>query len=84
MTRSSEMEDINAEFGQADVAIIPGANDVVQPAAAHQGQPIYGMHAHPKHARPDSDRQQASDGRRLCEPGQRTLLLDKTQAMVFG
>ena len=28
-----EMEDINAEFGQADVAHHPGANDVVNPAA---------------------------------------------------
>jgi NAD(P) transhydrogenase subunit beta len=38
-----EMEDINGEFGQADVAIILGANDVVNPAAQVKGSPIYGM-----------------------------------------
>lgn len=38
-----EMEDINGEFGQADVAIILGANDVVNPAALQKGTPIYGM-----------------------------------------
>jgi NAD(P) transhydrogenase subunit beta len=38
-----EMEDINAEFGQADVAIILGANDVVNPAAHVKGSAIYGM-----------------------------------------
>ena len=38
-----EMEDINAEFGQADVAIILGANDVVNPAALQKGSAIYGM-----------------------------------------
>ncbi|MDF1486028.1 NAD(P)(+) transhydrogenase (Re/Si-specific) subunit beta [Ramlibacter sp. H39-3-26] len=38
-----EMEDINPEFGQADVAIILGANDVVNPAAHVKGSPIYGM-----------------------------------------
>ena len=38
-----EMEDINAEFGQADVAIILGANDVVNPAAHVKGRAIYGM-----------------------------------------
>ncbi len=38
-----EMEDINGEFGQADVAIILGANDVVNPAAMIKGSPIYGM-----------------------------------------
>lgn len=38
-----EMEDINGEFGQADVAIILGANDVVNPAAHIKGSPIYGM-----------------------------------------
>jgi H+-translocating NAD(P) transhydrogenase subunit beta len=38
-----EMEDINGEFGQADVAIILGANDVVNPLALQKGSPIYGM-----------------------------------------
>ncbi len=38
-----EMEDINGEFGQVDVAIILGANDVVNPAAYTKGSPIYGM-----------------------------------------
>jgi NAD(P) transhydrogenase subunit beta len=38
-----EMEDINGEFGQTDVAIILGANDVVNPAAHTKGSPIYGM-----------------------------------------
>ena len=38
-----EMEDINGEFGQVDVAIILGANDVVNPAAMIKGSAIYGM-----------------------------------------
>jgi len=38
-----EMEDINGEFAQADVAIILGANDVVNPAALVKGSAIYGM-----------------------------------------
>jgi NAD(P) transhydrogenase subunit beta len=38
-----EMEDINPEFGQVDVAVILGANDVVNPAAMQKGSPIFGM-----------------------------------------
>ncbi len=38
-----EMEDINGEFGQVDVAIVLGANDVVNPAALTKGSAIYGM-----------------------------------------
>jgi len=38
-----EMEDINGELGQVDVAVILGANDVVNPAALTKGSPIYGM-----------------------------------------
>jgi H+-translocating NAD(P) transhydrogenase subunit beta len=38
-----EMEDINSEFGDADVALVLGANDVVNPLAYEKGSPIYGM-----------------------------------------
>jgi len=38
-----EMEDINGEFGQADVVLVLGANDVVNPAAKDPKSPIAGM-----------------------------------------
>ena len=38
-----EMEDINSDFGQADVVLVLGANDVVNPAARTPGSPIFGM-----------------------------------------
>jgi NAD(P) transhydrogenase subunit beta len=39
-----DLEEINAEFSGADVALVIGANDVVNPAArTNKSSPIYGM-----------------------------------------
>ncbi|WP_278652708.1 NAD(P)(+) transhydrogenase (Re/Si-specific) subunit beta, partial [Pandoraea pnomenusa] len=39
-----EMDEINGEFGQTDVVLVLGANDVVNPAAKNDPQsPIAGM-----------------------------------------
>jgi NAD(P) transhydrogenase subunit beta len=39
-----EMDDINPDLAQTDVALVVGANDVVNPAARHdQNSPIFGM-----------------------------------------
>jgi NAD(P) transhydrogenase subunit beta len=42
--RLVEMEDVNSDFPQADVALVIGANDVTNPAArTDRNSPIYGM-----------------------------------------
>jgi len=42
--RLIEMDDINGEFPQCDVALVIGANDVTNPAArSDKSSPIYGM-----------------------------------------
>jgi NAD(P) transhydrogenase subunit beta len=43
-TALAEMDDINPDMPQVDVAIVVGANDVVNPAARHdKASPIFGM-----------------------------------------
>lgn len=42
--RLYDMDEINDRFGEADIALVIGANDVVNPAARNDpGSPIYGM-----------------------------------------
>jgi NAD(P) transhydrogenase subunit beta len=42
--RLVEMDEINGDFPQCDLALVIGANDVVNPAARHdKSSPIYGM-----------------------------------------
>jgi NAD(P) transhydrogenase subunit beta len=43
-TQLKEMDEANPEFSRTDVAVIVGANDVVNPDARNnKGSPIYGM-----------------------------------------
>jgi NAD(P) transhydrogenase subunit beta len=43
-TQLKEMDDANPEFSRTDVALVVGANDVVNPDARNnEGSPIYGM-----------------------------------------
>jgi NAD(P) transhydrogenase subunit beta len=43
-TQLKEMDEANPEFSRTDVAVVVGANDVVNPdARANTGSPIYGM-----------------------------------------
>jgi NAD(P) transhydrogenase subunit beta len=41
--RLKEMDEINEDFGDTDVALVIGANDVVNPLAREEGSPISGM-----------------------------------------
>ncbi len=42
--RLYELDDINSEFSESDLAIVVGANDVINPSAnTAEGTPIYGM-----------------------------------------
>jgi len=78
-----EMEDINSEFPQADVALILGANDVVNPLAEQKGSPIYGMpiiDAYKARSVIVNKRSMASGYAGLDNP---LFYLDKTM-MVFG
>jgi NAD(P) transhydrogenase subunit beta len=42
--RMLDLDEVNSEFAQTDVALVIGANDVTNPAARHdESSPIYGM-----------------------------------------
>jgi NAD(P) transhydrogenase subunit beta len=79
-----EMDQINDEFKSADVALVVGANDVVNPAArSSTGSPIYGM--------PILNADQAKNVvfmKRSMRPGfagiDNELLYDPKTVMLFG
>jgi len=79
-----EMEEINPEFAEADVALVVGANDVVNPAARDdKTAPIYGM--------PILNVDQAGQVvflKRSMRPGfagiENELLFDPKTSLLFG
>ena len=79
-----EMDEINSDFKQADVVLVVGANDVVNPAAeTTPGAPIYGMpilHANQAH--------QVVFMKRSMRPGfagiENELLYEPTTTLLFG
>ena len=79
-----EMEDINPQFPQADVVLVVGANDVVNPAAKNDpSSPIYGM--------PILDVENAKHiivNKRSMNPGyagiENELFYNTKTAMLFG
>jgi len=83
-TQLFEMDEINPEFPQTDVALVIGANDVTNPAArSDQSSPIYGM--------PILDVDKAASivvMKRSMNPGfagiDNELYLDPKTTMLFG
>jgi NAD(P) transhydrogenase subunit beta len=79
-----EMDEVNPEFPRTDVALVVGANDVVNPAARDEpGSPIYGM--------PILDVDSARNIvflKRSMRPGfagiENALLFDPKTIMLFG
>ena len=78
-----EMDDINGEFGNTDVVLVLGANDVVNPLAHDKGSAIHGMpilEAHKARTVIVNKRSMASGYAGLDNP---LFYMDKTM-MVFG
>jgi NAD(P) transhydrogenase subunit beta len=79
-----EMDEINGEFKQADVVLVVGANDVVNPAAkTSPSAPIYGMPILNA-----SDARQIIFMKRSMRPGfagiENELLFDPKTTLLFG
>jgi H+-translocating NAD(P) transhydrogenase subunit beta len=83
-TALKEMDQINPEFPQTDVALVIGANDVVNPAARNEpGSPIYGMpilNVDQAHQIVVMKRSMATGFAGIDNP----LFLDPKTAMLFG
>ncbi len=79
-----EMDEVNGEFKQADVVLVVGANDVVNPAAkTTPGAPIYGMPILNA-----GEAQQIVFMKRSMRPGfagiENELLFDPKTTLLFG
>ncbi|MDF1478156.1 NAD(P)(+) transhydrogenase (Re/Si-specific) subunit beta [Leifsonia sp. H3M29-4] len=79
-----EMDEVNPQFKNADVALVVGANDVVNPAAKNtKGSPIYGMPILDV-----ADARQVVFLKRSMRPGfagiENELLYEPQTALLFG
>ena len=73
--RLVEMEEINPEMPETDVALVVGANDVVDPAARHdRSSPIYGMPIIERRPAQDGFRTEAQHEPRLRRHRKRAVL----------